>query len=85
MRYLKATKIRKLIYEKADEMRIVGYSDTDWAGKIESTKSTSGYCFFLHEISGAISWNSKLQTTVATSTAEVEAIALFAATQELIF
>ena len=85
LRYLKATKIRKLIYEKADEMRIVNYSDTDWAGKIESTKSTSGYCFFLHETSGAISWNSKLQTTVATSTAEVEATALFAATQELIF
>ena len=40
---------------------------------------------FSNEASGAISWNSKLQTTVATSTAEAEATALFAATQELIF
>ena len=30
-------------------------------------------------------WNSKLQSTVATSTAEAEAAVLFAATQELIF
>ena len=74
-----------MIFEKADLIGIVGYSDADWAGKIDSRKSTSGYCFFLNETSGAISWNSKLQTTVATSTAEAETAALFAATQELIF
>ena len=66
-------------------MRIIGYSDADWAGKIDSRKSTSGYCFFLNETSGAVSWHSKLQSTVATSTAEAEAAALFAATQELVF
>ena len=66
-------------------MRIIGYSDADWAGKIDSRKSTSGYCFFLNETSGVISWHSKLQSTVATSTAEVEAAAFFAATQELVF
>ena len=35
--------------------------------------------------SGAISWSSKLQTTVATSTAEAETTSLFAASQELEF
>ena len=65
LRYLKATKNRKLIYERADEMRFVGHNDADWAGKIDSRKSTSGYCFFLNETSGAISLNSKLQSTVA--------------------
>ena len=65
-------------------MRILGYSDADWASKIDSRKSTRCYCFFLNETSGAISWNSKLQTTVVTSTAEAEAAALFAATQKLI-
>ena len=85
LRHLKATKIRKLIYEKTDEMSIGGYSDAYWAGKIDSRKSTSVYCFFLNETSSAISWNSKLQRTVATSIAEAEATALFAATQELIF
>ena len=46
LRYLKATKNRKLIYEKADQMRTIGYSEADWVGKIDSRKSTSGYCFF---------------------------------------
>ena len=85
MRSLKSTKNRKLIYEKAEQMRIIGYSDADWAGKINSRKSTSGYCFFLNETSGAIRWHSKLQSTVATSTAKAEAAALFAATQALVF
>ena len=40
---------------------------------------------FSNESSGAISWNSKLQTTVATSRAEAEAMSLFAASQELEF
>ena len=66
-------------------MRIIGYSDADWAGKIDSRKSTSDYCFFLNETSGAISWHSKLQSTVAMSTAEAQAAALLAATQELVF
>ena len=34
LRFLKATKNRKLIYEKSDAMRKVGYSDADWEGKI---------------------------------------------------
>ena len=85
LRQLKATENRKLYCEKADKMRFVGYSDADCAGKIDSRKSTNGYCFFLNETSGAIIWKSKLQSTVATSTAEAEAAALFAATQELIF
>ena len=85
MRYLKATKNRKLVYENADESRIVGCSDAVWAGTIVSRKSTCDYCFFPNETSGAISWNSELQTTEATSTAEAEAAAVLAATHKLIF
>ena len=55
LRHLKTTKNRKLAYEKADEMKMLGHSDVDWAGKINSRKSLSGYCFFLYKISGAIS------------------------------
>ena len=39
----------------------------------------------LNEVSGAISWNSNHQSLVATSTAEAEAAAFFAVTQELVF
>ena len=42
-------------------------------------------CFSLNSESGAISWNSTLQTPVATSTAEAEAMSSFAASQVLEF
>ena len=38
---------------------------------------------FLNSESVAISWSSKSQTTIATSTAETDAMSLFAASQEL--
>ena len=38
-------------------MELVGYSDADWAGDIDSRRSTSGYCFMLG--SGLIFWKSK--------------------------
>eukprot|EP00253_Pinus_taeda_P001822 PITA_01822 len=49
----------------------------DWAGSVDDWKSTSGYVF--HMGSGAISWSSKKQSTVALSTAEAEYVAAIAA------
>ena len=85
LRYLKATKCRKLTYRKSKTLALTGFSDADWAGKSDDRRSTSGFCFFLNSESGAFSWSSKLQTTVATSTAEAETMSLFAASQELEF
>ena len=51
-------------------MELVGYSDVDWAGDIDSRRSTSGYCFMLG--SGLISWKSKKQNSVSTSSTEAE-------------
>ena len=53
-------------------MELVGYSDADWAGDIDSRRSTSGYCFKLG--SGLISWKSKKQNSVSTSSTEAEYI-----------
>ena len=62
---------------------LVGYSDTDWAGDINSRKSTSGYVFML---GGApITWRSNRQSCVALSTAEAEYIALAGAAQEAVW
>ena len=44
--------------------------DSDWAGDIDSRRSTSGYVFTM--FGGAISWMSKQQPVVALSTTEVE-------------
>ena len=48
----------------------MGHSDSDWAGDIDTRRSTTGYCFSLG--SGAISWSSKKQPTVALSSTEAE-------------
>ncbi|KAL6328060.1 hypothetical protein AAG906_033330 [Vitis piasezkii] len=66
MRYLKGTRDYKLTYRRFDHLDVVGYLDSDFAGCLDSRKSTSGYVFLL--AGGAISWRSAKQTLVATST-----------------
>ena len=56
-----------------DEPRLVGYSDSDMAGDVDTRKSTTGVMFFLGE--NLISWQSHKQKVVALSTCEAEYIA----------
>jgi hypothetical protein len=42
-----------LIYERSDSFEIVGYLDSDFAGCLDTDRSTSGYIFKL--VGGAIS------------------------------
>ncbi|KAG6590645.1 RxLR effector candidate protein [Phytophthora cinnamomi] len=67
----------------AAELCVAGYSDADWAGDIESRRSTSGYAFMMN--GGCISWRSKKQRTVALSSTEAEYMALSEATQEAVW
>ena len=83
--YLKATICRKLTCRKSEKHELTGFSDADWARKLDNRKWTSGFCFFLNSETRAISWRSKLQKTVETSTAEAVSMLLFAASQELEF
>jgi hypothetical protein len=73
MRYLQRTKDYGLTFRHTDHLEVVGYSDSDFAGCVDSRKSTSGYIFLL--VGEAISWRSNKQTIVATSTMEAEFIA----------
>ena len=57
-----------------------GYVDADYAGCLDTRKSTTGYVFTL--ASGPISWSSKLQSTVSLSTCEAEYAAVSAAGRE---
>ena len=52
----------------AGDVRILGYTDVDWAGSVVDRKSTSGCCFTLG--SASISWMSRKQKSVALSTAK---------------
>jgi hypothetical protein len=66
-----------------DDLKVYAYSDADWAGDLDSRKSTTGYV--VYAAGGPIAWQSKLQTTIAVSTMEAEYMAAFGAIQELIW
>ena len=78
MRYLQGTKNYMLMYRRTENLEVIGYSDSDFAGYIDSCKSTSGYIFLM--ASGAVSWRSAKQTLTATSTMEAEFVSCFKAT-----
>jgi hypothetical protein len=60
-------------YLKNEQVELLAYTDSDYAGDIDDRKSTSGYVFMLG--AGAISWSSKRQPVVTFSTTEAEFIA----------
>jgi hypothetical protein len=62
---------------------VIAYCDADYAGDVDKRRSTTAYAFML--AGGSISWASKLQPTVATSTTEAEYMAAFFAVQEAIY
>ena len=72
-----------LCYQGKKDLRLIGYSDTDWGGDIDQSKSISGYVFLLND--NTILWSSKKQSYVALSTMEAEYVACSAATQDLVW
>lgn len=73
LKYLKGTINVGLWYPKDSSFNLIGYSDADYAGCKIDRKSTSCSCQFLGD--RLISWFSKKQTSIATSTAEAEYLA----------
>ena len=66
-----------LTYRRSNDLELVGYSDSDYAGCNDTRKSTFGYVYLL--AGGAISWKSAKQTVIAASTMEAEFVACFEA------
>jgi hypothetical protein len=79
VRYLLSTADWGIMFKRGAGS-LVGYCDADYAGDVDSRRSTTGYVFLL--AGGAISWSSKLQATVAVSTAEAEYMAAASAVKE---
>lgn len=83
LRYLWTTRTKGLTYDGKKGTNVIGYSDSDYAGCRVSRKSTSGYVFLL--AGAAISWKSKKQSVVATSSCEAEYVAICLAAKEAIW
>jgi hypothetical protein len=81
IRYLKHNPGRGLLFPRHSDLQIFGFIDADWAGYLDTRKSTTGYCFFIG--SSLVSWKAKKQTTVSRSSSEAEYRALSSATCEL--
>ena len=75
-----------------NDLHPILYSDADWAGDLDTWKSTGGYVCVLttssstgNPIQSTISWSSKRQQTVALSSTEAEYMALTQAAKEAIW
>jgi hypothetical protein len=78
-RYLAGTTKHGLIYGTSTD-KLVGYCDADYAGDVDTRRSTTGYVFMMAE--GAVTWQSKRQQTIAASTTEAENMAAALAVKE---
>lgn len=68
-KYLHSTLTHQLTH-RGELAALSGYSDSDWAGDMATSRPTSGFVFNIG--SGAISWYAKRQSAVALSTCEAE-------------
>jgi hypothetical protein len=86
VRYLVTTIDRKLTFhqtEKSDKLKVIVYTDSDWAGDSEDRRSFSGNTVFLNGC--CVSWYCKKQSTVALSSVEAEYMALSDAGKEALY
>ena len=82
LRYLRGTSKFCLCFGDSNPV-LVGYTDADMAGDVDTRRSTSGYLITFS--GGAVSWQSRLQKCVALSTTEAEFIAATEASKELLW
>ncbi|GAA6058317.1 hypothetical protein JCM3770_003611 [Rhodotorula araucariae] len=80
--YLSNTVDLGIFYKYGANTRLVAYSDASWADDPLTRRSVGGYAILVAE--GVVSWRSKQQTLVATSTTESELVAASDTTKEVL-
>lgn len=85
LKYLKGTTGLRLVFpaNSSGNVRLSAYCDSDYAGDVDTRRSTSGYACLLGR--ACVSWRSERQRVVATSTTEAEYIAAAEAVKELVW
>jgi hypothetical protein len=82
-KYLKGTPKLGLWYPAKSDFQLNAFTDSDYGGCKLDRKSTSGSCQFLG--GRLVSWTSKKQTCVSTSTAEAEYVAAASCCSQVIW
>uniref|UniRef100_A0AAV1VDW8 Uncharacterized protein n=1 Tax=Peronospora matthiolae TaxID=2874970 RepID=A0AAV1VDW8_9STRA len=72
-----------IVFDGNNKHEPLGFADVSWASDLDSRRSTTGYVFFINN--SVVSWKSKRQPTVATSSTEAEYMASYSATQEAVW
>lgn len=84
LKYLRGTADYRIpLGGQHDSFILTAYADADYAAAVEDRKSRSGYVIFFNGT--PVSWASKKQPCVATSTTHSEYIACYAAATEVIW
>ena len=82
LKYLRRTRDYILVYS-GDDLKIQGYTDSDFQGDRDSRKSTSGSVFTLG--GAAVVWRSVKQSSITDSTMEAEYIVASEAAKEAVW
>jgi hypothetical protein len=83
LKYLGTTRDLAIRFSPKGNSEPIGYADADYAADPTTRKSTMGYAFKL--ANAPISWSTKLQRSVSTSTTEAEYISLGYASKEAVW
>ena len=83
LRYLRGTRDAVLMFRKDTSEALHGYADATYASDTSTSRSRTGYVLYLAH--APIAWVSRLQKTIASSSAESEYQALASAAQEILF
>uniref|UniRef100_A0A7S3XD32 Reverse transcriptase Ty1/copia-type domain-containing protein n=1 Tax=Picocystis salinarum TaxID=88271 RepID=A0A7S3XD32_9CHLO len=91
LKYLKGTRTHGLCLGQHEPvsanaemgLELTGYCDSDFGTDVDTRRSRTGFLFLLN--GSLVAWYSKLQKTVATSTAEAEYMAVSACVKEALW
>ncbi|GKD02613.1 putative RNA-directed DNA polymerase [Tanacetum coccineum] len=83
LRYLKGSPSKGIRFSRGTDLSLKAYVDLDWAKCPSTRKSVTGYMLFFGN--SLVSWKSKKQKTLATSSAEAEYRAMASVTCEIVW